>query len=59
MNWIEIKNYQKIAIPLQIDNVVYNYEDNKQWLAELICIKQCNHKYEKKILSLSSVDANN
>ena len=53
------KELLKSAIPLQINIVVSNPDDNKQWLTELICIKKCNCKHENNSISSSSVDANN
>ena len=39
--------------------MVYNPDDNKQWLTELIFMNKFNCKHENNLISSSSVDANN
>ena len=55
---IEIYNYYKSAIALQINIVVYNPDNKKQWLTNTICTKKYNFKHENNLVSSSSVDKN-
>ena len=60
MNELNInKELLKSTIPLQINIVVYNPDDNKQLLTELICMKKYDIEHENNLISSSSVDANN
>ena len=60
MNELNInKELLKSTIPLQINIVVYNSDDNKQLLTELICMKKYDIEHENNLISSSSVDANN